>query len=675
MAEYNKLSINFNQNILIPFVPYSDGQKFSFKYLDNNVQRTIEYTFKTTRTRNNEVSIATEQFQQRDNFNAAFIADYGNMGFNIDVDLLQIYPTTVINLPGEYINPNITTFIQNSGIIVPPSTQILFGYSFVPVNNGFYITSVETTAQPSDVCGKSFVVFETNVKGDFVNSPVYMDLSENPNIFQWNRGSSFILTVVKGNVSSSINVTTPPLLDVNKLELDIVNTPFSNNLNINSQLDGLILEYSLDGVNWSADNYFNGLTDGEYTLYVRDQYGCQKTKPFEITENGIYYPFFYISKSNSIRFANRVNFDDAGNFKNDENTLSCESDVLLPYMEVQQFQSSDVITTQFKSNYATNTAVVIDNGVVTEYPVVKKSNNIGLRDARDARLVSVNDTQCGIYFASGNTYDYYTEEITGNYTLNGAFPTYGRIGNFISIDNQWFLIQDIFFEEILNVDLLIINKVYTGLEMNIIVKSIYNLFDYEVYEFTIDFDVFINKRLRVKINATDPNFTNIELLSEYIDVKVYHPECVEIRYFNNENNDMFYQTGIKNLIRIPLTKMYGKDDEDSESYKTDTTGILLNSEIYETNVYVFEPVTKEIWRKLKIALSCENVEINGVNYIKNNGIETEGALDDTNLYVVTATMLKVGNVNTNKYSGFDFDTSNAEIPALIKATNDFLKYK
>lgn len=59
-------------------------------------------------------------------------------------------------------------------------------------------------------------------------------------------------------------------------------------------------------------------------------------------------------------------------------------------------------------------------------------------------------------------------------------------------------------------------------------------------------------------------------------------------------------------------------------------------------------MTKELWRKLKIALSHDLIFIDGVGYVKDEDFETEGPLGQTNLYVLTATMVKTGQVYSNK---------------------------
>jgi hypothetical protein len=136
-----------------------------------------------------------------------------------------------------------------------------------------------------------------------------------------------------------------------------------------------------------------------------------------------------------------------------------------------------------------------------------------------------------------------------------------------------------------------------------------------------------------------------------------------------------YSTGIEHKIRIPYLKASGKLDEQSEVHKTDTDSILLSADLYEVDDFQFAPVTKEIWRKIVIALSHEKVLINGVGYVKNGSFNTDGPLEQSNLYVLTATMIKTGNVYNSQTSGnLDFDGSEISVPGLISTENGYVQY-
>ncbi|RKS03737.1 hypothetical protein [Flavobacterium sp. 102] len=466
-------------------------------------------------------------------------------------------------------------------------------------------------------------------------------------------------------------------MDVANFSININNSPNGATVTVsNVNSDGLDLEYSLNGTDWQESNVFSGLEADSYTLHVRDQYGCSKTIDFAVTDSNIYVPYFYISKSNSIRYAQRITWGDAANYKTDENTLSCEVEVGIPYHEVQLFQTADVITTQFKSNYASNIAKVVRaDASEVNVPVVQKTNYIGQKDKRDARKYNLGDGKVGIYFLAGNRYDYDTNAVTGTHALNGLLPEWGVVGNYINIASAWFLIEQVIFDESKNADVLVITETYTGVDSAIISGCIYNIKNYEVFEYSIDMADYQDESIRVKLTCTDDNFPTIEHLSEQIDVAVRHPFTLDINYWNPENNDVFYGTGIRHRIRPIYTKAEGVPDEDSSIHKTDTDVILLNADLFEGKKFIFEPVTEEIWRKLMMALSHKEVYINGVKYAKNGDFETEGPLEETNLYVLKATMLKRGNAYNSDGTVFGTGSGGAiEVPGLIEGNDGFISY-
>jgi hypothetical protein len=562
-----------------------------------------------------------------------------------------------------------------------PSLVANVDFELVVNTTTISITSVSFAEATTNPCQNVKVIVETNIDIENIITPVNASaIGSSTYEFDFLRGQNIVVLVEDANgFQDHTGGPTPSLLSPTDFNLQLNISPGGTTLVVeNSVAVGLDFGYSLDNTTWQTSNTFSGLAAGNYTLYVRDQFGCAISKTFVVDEYGIQTPYFYISKANSIRFANRIDFGDAGNYKTDENTLSCEVDVLLPYHEVQLFQTADVITTQFKSNYENNTAKVIRaNGDEVVVPVVKKSNYIGNKDSRDARKYDLGAGKTGIYFTSGNIYDYNTGFPTGEtHYLNGGLPIWAKSGNYVKVGTEWFLIEDILFDESKNAEIIVISSNYSGVDVTLIAGTIYNIFDYEIFEFTIDMVDYIGETIKVAIQAEDDNFTTINLLSEDISVSVKHEDAFEINYWNDDNTDIFYATGIKHKIRVPYFKRKGDVDESSDVHKTDATSILLSSELYEVDEFVFEPVTKEIWRKLMIALSHKNVLIDGIGYVKNGGFDTEGPLEDTNLYVLTAKMIKTGNVYNSQASGtVDFATGNIQVPGLIDVgSGGFLKY-
>lgn len=646
-----------------------------------------EFIWKAVRSISGQVTIGTPTSitgeRSAINFVTALNLDFNYNGSNFIISRVA----NVVTIETKFSNIEFSNFI-----CIQDATDFPYALSSDVtsqiINNAeaiFEIDSITFSQATLNPCQNVKATITTTDLATKINQPINVPVNTNNPIVVDVLRNSFFNFDVENSSGQVIQMSyiTPPLLDVLLFEITVNNSPFggtvivTNTINdgINNSLK-LSFEYSLDGTVWQASNQFNGIANGIYKLYVRDHLSCGISKGFEVTEFGVKSPYFYLSKSNSFRFANRITWGDSENYKNDENTLSCEVDVQMAYKEFQQFQSADIITTQFKSNYSSNVASAVkEDGTIINLPISKKTNNIGIKDKRDARRYFIGAGKSGIYFVSGNIYNYDTNAVIEPYSLIGTLPEWAQAGNYFSIGSSFYLIEDIIFDEGINADVIVFSNTLLFLPSNVVVGSIYNRFNYEVYEFEIDMVDYINQKFRIRLENSNPNLPTITNLSEVIWCKVKHENVLEIRYKNSTNTDILYSTGIEHKIRIPYLKISGKADDQSEIHKTDTDAILLSAELYEIDDIQFQPVTKEIWRKIMIALSHEIVIINGVGYAKNGSFNTEGPLESSNLYVLTATMIKTGSVYNSKTSGnLDFDGTAVEVPGLISTESGYVRY-
>jgi hypothetical protein len=595
----------------------------------------------------------------------------------------------------DYIPSGILQISRVLNVVTIKSTNPLIQF-ITPSTNGdadFLITNFEgeipelefeISEADTNSCENVKVTITSTTLINSVSSPITIATNtNNPIVFDYPRQQTFIFNgIVNSFGNVSLPIKTPHFLN----NIGTVSTFFNVNgtsltINVINNITLLdTIEYSLDGEVWQSSNVFSGLEVGTYNVYIRDGYGCQKIVQENLViaepdESVLRNPFFYISKSNSIRFANRITFGDSANYKTDENTLSCETDVEVPWVEVQPFQSADVITTQIKSNYAENLLTVIrENGSEVNLPFVKKTNNIGVKDKRDARKFNLGNGKTGIYFFSGNNYDYDTNAVIGTYDLFGALPLFGKIGNYIFFDSNWYLISGTSYNDEKNAEVLEVDGIYTGADVATVVSCVYNLFNYEVYEAVIDMVDFLDETIQVRINANDEVFQDLVYLSEKINVKVRHEKTVCIDYWSEENTDIFYQTGIKNRIRLFLNRKDSLLEHESEIHKTDTNTKMLSASMIEGDEFTFEPVSKEIMRKLCEALTHPFLFLDDVAYTLNGSPEVEGPLERSNLHVVKAKLLKSGEAFRNDGTAFGFDTSSGQIPGLVESESGFIKY-
>lgn len=544
------------------------------------------------------------------------------------------------------------------------------------------VTFSEATTNPKCTHYKASITTNKIIDKVTVNGVVIVTGNMvNPVEFEVQRGQS-LAVILEDDIGTVLNYNrsinqVPPRLNESNFDFTVNYSPAGSSIVITPKVDvsTLVLEYSLNGSSWQSANTFPSLLEGDYNVYVRDNFGCQFNTTLEISDSGQRTPYFLMPKANSIRFANRVTWGDCANYKNEDNTLSCESEVLKPFEHVILLQSCDVITTQFRSEYTQNSAFVIDGENTTPIAVSKMTSNIGVKDMRDARRYNLGNSRTGIYFISGNKYDYDNETITGTYSLNGLLPEWGQLGNYVQIGTEWFLIENVVFDEINNADVLVINSAYTGSDEPIIVSSVYSREDFEEYEFTIDFFNYLNKTVRVSLELRDSNFAPINQLSEKINVKIRHEDTVEIKYKNSTNTDINWSRGLECKMRLPYIRIDGQILDETENYKTDSTAILLRSEIYYLDEFTLEPLVLQIMRQLAIAVSHDTVKINDVGYVKNDSVAVEGALGESNLYAVTINMLRTGNAYSSNLGGGGFyGGEDVEIPGLVDHGSGYIKY-
>ncbi len=483
------------------------------------------------------------------------------------------------------------------------------------------------------------------------------------------RGAQIAFRALRNIQTRYLNINIPPLLS--EPQISVFNSPFGATATVTiANFGGLNLQFSLDNTNWQASNVFSGLDIGNYTLYVKDHLGCSKSKTFSVLENSYgAKPYVFISKENSFRFK-----EPSGNYLNDENQFFNQSTNAINYCFEQRFLNSDVVTTQFKSNFQGVEVFVMDleTNSITQLAVTKKTNNIGLKQKMSGvKKYKITNFQFGIYFESGSILNYDTNTPEQNYALNGSLPIWAKLGNFINIDGAFYQINSIGFDENVNAEVLIFDGFMIEFTEEVIASSVYNLQEYEVYEFDLDFSYYPNAKVQIEIKNSDPNFGNYNWISEGIVSKEDLDKHIEIRYYNSTNTNIIYSTEIQHLLRIPYNKIKAVDSDSSENYNTDTNTYLLDSKVYEITEFDLMPLPLELWRKVKIALSVDTIFIDGVGYSKNAEF-TKEALGSTNLYKVTAQLIKNGFVFNSSMNSNEIIIENpvTNIPGLIENSSD-----
>ncbi|MBV1889238.1 MAG: hypothetical protein KUG67_03230 [Proteobacteria bacterium] len=669
MITYSEIQITFNNDLSNEIITFESGDFPGGKF------ETISEAWVPVRKKGGQVSIgtptATPGERSAINFITSFNLDYNEiLLYTVErsVNVVTIKANKTFNDFGDPLisaNPSFVDFVINNSVEVEYKIDsVVFLESLVDASVNV-LCSV-TTSKVSDRISGTYNIENTGL--------------DNPMQFEVPRGSRFQLNCELGSEVVSQSVKTSDPLHTDVIETELASTPGGSTITVNVESYDLALEYSIDNINWQSENIFTSIAPGSYVIYTRDQWNVVAQRDIEVPINQLTSPYFYISKSNSIRFKNNILWGDAANYKNDENTLSCEVESPIVRREIQRVQTADVLTTQFKSNYSNPTARISQNGVLGAWvPMVKKTENIGRTDSRDAIVFNLNDgtDRTGMIFINGNIYDYITNAITGTYTLNGARPEWGQVGNYLKIGTEWYVIEDVLYIEERSAEALIFTQSVPpaiGVDVDVVVKSQYNLFNYEVYEFTIDFVSYVDSQVKVHLFNVSSTWDDLEHISEVIDVKVRQKGTVEIKYWNQHNTDIFYSTGITHKIRILLEKVEGRMKDQTETYETDSSAELITSLIHEMDLFEFRPQTKEMMRKIIQALSHTDVFLDSVKYVKDS-IEDPEPVGETNTYIIGALMIKAQNVYDSDSGAFESNEGSSEIPALIPTGTGYVKYQ
>lgn len=575
------------------------------------------------------------------------------------------------NLSGYYsVSPGAdVTTIEGEFPDGSPTTDTLptnVTVTYTLLADPFAITSTSFTANGTDVCGKVDLVVNTDNNFNEVVSPVAETFTDTNThtITNLDRQRFYNIVLRDSNGQTvSKNLRMPSYLTLANITVEII----SNSVYITDSLSGLALEYSLDNSNWQSENVFTNLVTDDYTLYIRDQFGCSINTTFKIIESvdsviTIPDPYFKYSKMNPLRIADRVGqWDEVTVFRNADNTLSCEELDDVAYGEIQRFRSSDVISMKVRSNYDDLDVITTDDS--TSQTPIQLTANIGNKIAQDCKVVDLGDYRFGVYFISGKTYNYDTlADLGEDYVLGGKLPLWAKVGQVVTIDSINYPIEEVELNEELNVEHFIISSTNLSGDSNEIIKAIYNIEDYEVYEFLIPCVGRDEFSVEIWYDGS------LQKKSESILVDDVSENLIHIQWEMNFNTDYLFLGGTVPYARMLVDTIKAGIKNEGEAFETDTDSKLIDSNNFEVDVIKFLPVTKELARHLIMWLSCQELTIRGIPYRKES-IELE-SLERSNLYVVSATLIV-------RNSGLDEENSSiAEqeiLELLVTESDEFIK--
>lgn len=594
----------------------------------------VDYRVSANTVSTEEEPLASQDIINASEFMDSFNADYnqGGLGnYNVSRDSNVV----TIECKLDFVTFSLITS-QNIGVVIENGVFV----------EPFTIDNITYDKKVGEECTKLIVSVTTSEQAINVTSPLAFVPNTNPFTFDWSRGENIDLIVNNANNSDSQNIQLPSLLLPPHVE--VLNSPSGATISLSSLSSGLIKKYSLNGVDYFDSNIFTGILKGFYTAYVKDQFDCVKTKGFEVSEfstivEGLK-PYAFISNANPLKFSKREKWNGTTVLKNEENTLSCEEEVYLPKKWYHLKQTNDTDRVQILSNFTSVKAFVNDGVIKTELPLVLKSDNIGKKDMRDAKIYQKENGKAGLYFITGKTYDYDTSaDLSNDYFLNGQLPEWAKVGGYFYLGGIGYMeMTDKTYEDSKNAWVMEFNFATTVLPVDVIVSALYNFEDYEVYEFDIDYLPYLDKNINVSVEHYNNDFEKADFLSEDINVKKIHERTLEVRYWSEENTDLFYAlTGLKNKIRLSYENFYAAVDDDYEVNKGDNSVQSTNISNYKTKVLELTHIPTGIMRHLSEVFSHDMIFINNIEH-KIQGKDVSEPLGSTNWYDFKVNLINAG---------------------------------
>lgn len=416
------------------------------------------------------------------------------------------------------------------------------------------------------------------------------------------------------------------------------------------------ISFSLDDVNYETSGNFPNLDyEQNYTVYIKDQFGCKVEKTFVTpqavegieTLPEVFNRYFKVSNAGTLIINEVVDFNEMIK-PNYSNTLSCGELVNVPYKFIHEPDPQDLIVQQFKSSYDYHRITLVTPENKIDITPVLQSQNLRLQEKVDAKLFRNSDGGLGIYFRGGNTYIENTDTINGVSDYDAVnLPTWGRVGQQIYVDG----IGNVTIKRVSRDSnrglYLLTGTTYSSLtDDDGKVQANYNGQEYNTYEFGF-FAASIPKQAFIYIEAGFNDMVERVFRSELIRPKADEPNKHLFVWSDPENKaGIVHQTGIEHFARLYCSLTF-QTNSISDTYDGDNQTFSLEQDVYRVANLKVAVAGHAMENKLHLALGMDGLYINGINYVKSK-MESE-RVEGTNYYIITAELKTGGNdLESNK---------------------------
>ena len=587
------------------------------------------------------------------NYITAFNLDYRNVGGEGNVHAMFGLVT-----PGDHdVKVDIT--VNNSNWLIDSVVGInlesfveyeIFNSEAVPEKKVTFTGYAETSTCES-------LIAEFNIEGGsgpynaYIGGQQVVNMQASPLQIPLDRSKTtaynISFTDAVGVSIGSLAVKTPPRISADKMKLGIHYTEYGAVISVDVDFISeyiMPLTYSLDGVNYIESNVFPGQPDGDYTVYVKDAFGCVTSKAVNIDGvSTITETNFQVSDINPIRYS----LYEQGK-KNRYNTLSHEQLKSLPYAFIQYFTASDQPITQFRTNAKYINIFALDcEGGITPLNPVKRSNHIGQQLRTTATQFSTEDGLMGVFFGVVDVLDPTSGEVLESKDFGYQVPqAFNKVDRLVTIDGVGTIpVKDITYNEDYESFVLVFNSAYTGTEAPISLSTTYNIQNYEIYEFVTDISLMpesFSIVIEAGKSAEDIDFT---YMSERIMRTEDSDSFAEVIYWNTENfGGMNYATGVVHTLRLHTVFSRLSDSQTVAGYNGDVERYTTDNEIFDGEEFIFGYLSEEMARKLRMVLAHDMLFINGIHYRLGDEVPELNSRFTTNICELTAILRKGGDM-------------------------------
>lgn len=535
--------------------------------------------------------------------------------------------------------------------------------SFAQTGNFSTNQGINNTTQYNDLV---FSVVQNGVVGDCTDISYVATCSEGLGPYDLKNGTSdlitgwdgtaFIFTLKRNKISNinvvdansltdSVSVVTPRKLAEGDFSMTYTAYELSSDIVVERDIviaNTTPLEYSLDviaeltGTGYQTSNAFQGVSPGQYKVFIKDKFGCEISKIIDVTtfqdatatENPRY---FDIAEGQSFIFSECPDFD-LNTKKNYFNTRSYDQSDLVLYPAKHFLDKDDTVKgIQFKSSYDFHTITMHKcDGTKLDVASIRIQENLGVVEKMDCSFFDVGG-KTGVYFQGGNTYVPDTTTVLGTNQFFGTTPRWASVGQLVFFDGfGGFTIESSGFDSDRG-GYFVVNMT-NPTDPNGKVQLTYNRHDYNLFEFFVDVNDIDNKAFIVVEKGFDEQgVVGYPWIGETIEKVEDSSKMLKIDWSDTLNKgDIVFQSGITFMARV-LGEFTPFWDNVAETESGDSNENSISQKTKIGFEVLIEAINTKQVTQLNVASGLDGFKVNNLLLVRQKAPKIK-RLDKSNLW-------------------------------------------